>query len=303
VQIKNKSKKHENGTRTSRQEYKNSHRDVEKNNQTAEGDGHYNADDHYNYDGTAARSDEDIDEDAAELYYDEQDGDDIYYEGNEREIGKYQVHRPQRDCVDMLFFNDGEDDEDPSPKEIWYQKPSPESLMSTRGIEVRTDAEINEVVQERWLPHVHSRAWDAFAPESVVFSLLATIAASVPRGMDPVLNEVPERPLVPSTAASDGDVVEAAGSCKEGIKEERGEEEHPGCIEWLGTYAEDGYAEGYPALAVEKNGEPTQMYANRILAFVFAADESFGKLAKLGKKPLPMICRNKKCVNLAHVDI
>ena len=44
-------------------------------------------------------------------------------------------------------------------------------------------------------------------------------------------------------------------------------------------------------------------YVNRILAFIFATDESFTKLMELPKTPFRMWCGNQLCINLAHISL
>lgn len=66
------------------------------------------------------------------------------------------------------------------------------------------------------------------------------------------------------------------------------------------------YINDDPCIGIAKPGgagAKSQTFVNRILAYVFASDESFDKLQKLPKDPLKMSCGNKSCVSLAHVDV
>ena len=44
-------------------------------------------------------------------------------------------------------------------------------------------------------------------------------------------------------------------------------------------------------------------YVNRVLAFIFATDESFEQLMRLPKEPFRMSCGDQLCVNLAHISL
>ncbi|CAD7957764.1 unnamed protein product [Amoebophrya sp. A120] len=181
------------------------------------------------------------------------------------------------------------------------------SSATTAAIEVRSEEEILELVNVIWIRHVHSRTWDAFQPESSVYSLLAAIAKSVPRFEDPILGGSDkcvewcgEYLDSEKHGASATAVVSGKGRVeKNGIKQvptSAGNDRN-------NTRVDYPVPQRQPCLGVQKTDKETKMYANRILAFVFAADESFQKLAKLGRDPLPMKCRNPRCVNLAHVDV
>ena len=48
---------------------------------------------------------------------------------------------------------------------------------------------------------------------------------------------------------------------------------------------------------------PGITYVNRVLAFIFATDESFDQLMRLPKEPFKMSCSDQLCVNLAHISL
>jgi len=54
-----------------------------------------------------------------------------------------------------------------------------------------------------------------------------------------------------------------------------------------------------------KPGEATESvtFVNRVLAFVFATDDSFELLMRLPKEPLKMTCGDQLCVHLAHISL
>ena len=58
-------------------------------------------------------------------------------------------------------------------------------------------------------------------------------------------------------------------------------------------------------LRMVKPGESAESvtYVNRVLAFIFATDDSFEELQKLPKEPFKMSCNNQLCVALAHVSL
>jgi hypothetical protein len=58
------------------------------------------------------------------------------------------------------------------------------------------------------------------------------------------------------------------------------------------------------ALRLVKPSETSESvtFVNRLLAFIFATDESFDKLMQLPKEPFKMICGDQLCTNLRHIS-
>ena len=54
--------------------------------------------------------------------------------------------------------------------------------------------------------------------------------------------------------------------------------------------------------AVSQESKESITYVNRVLAFMFATDESFVKLMALPKLPFKMCCGNQLCINLSHIS-
>ena len=70
------------------------------------------------------------------------------------------------------------------------------------------------------------------------------------------------------------------------------------CVYWYGPVAE-----GRPAQAVLEAGQDKKpTFVNRLLAYVFATDESFEALMKLPKAPFVMACGDQLCINVKHIS-
>merc|ERR1712113_713150 len=74
------------------------------------------------------------------------------------------------------------------------------------------------------------------------------------------------------------------------------------CVFWYGDVTKE---DTQAAIRMVKPGESTESvtYVNRVLAFIFATDESFERLMKLPKEPFKMSCGDQLCVHLAHVSL
>ncbi|CAD7931527.1 unnamed protein product [Amoebophrya sp. A25] len=123
--------------------------------------------------------------------------------------------------------------------------------------------EIQKLVQV-WQSYAHPRARNFFATTELLEHVLTQVARGVDREDDPIL--------------ADGD--------------------H--CIFWYGDVTKDEEA----AIRMVKPGEEKESitYVNRVLAFIFATDESFTKLMSLPKTPFKMCCQNQLCINLSHIS-
>jgi hypothetical protein len=72
------------------------------------------------------------------------------------------------------------------------------------------------------------------------------------------------------------------------------------CVLWYGSVSD-----GRPAQAVlelDENTEKKPTFVNRLLAYVFATDESFEALMKLPKAPFIMACGDQLCINVKHIS-
>lgn len=74
------------------------------------------------------------------------------------------------------------------------------------------------------------------------------------------------------------------------------------CVFWYGDVTKDDLQ---AAIRMIKPGETMESvtYVNRILAFIFATDESFEELMQLPKEPFKMSCGDPLCVHLAHISV
>ena len=119
------------------------------------------------------------------------------------------------------------------------------------------------MIDHIWLKHVHSRAWEAFKSEEQLREVLRRILESVDRSQDPIIG-------------TQDDVL------------------------WHGEFHGPD-----PIVTLLKPGATTKSstYVNRVLALIFASDESFEALNAKPRDPLTMTCGNKRCINLSHVSV
>eukprot|EP00929_Paragymnodinium_shiwhaense_P036877 TRINITY_DN19718_c0_g1_i1.p1 TRINITY_DN19718_c0_g1~~TRINITY_DN19718_c0_g1_i1.p1 ORF type:complete len:187 (+),score=42.75 TRINITY_DN19718_c0_g1_i1:105-665(+) len=131
--------------------------------------------------------------------------------------------------------------------------------------EPRNDGETEALVRE-WLQYAHPRAREFFVTEEALKMVLEKIIKGVEREDDPVLS-------------SDAK-----------------------CVFWFGDVTKEDMQ---AAIRMIKPGEAVESitYVNRILAFIFATDESFEELMQLPKAPFKMSCGDQLCVHLAHISV
>jgi len=127
----------------------------------------------------------------------------------------------------------------------------------------RSEEEMAQFVQE-WEQYVHPRARDFFANDAALHEVLMQLAKGIDRHSDPVL-----------------------GPAKT-------------CVYWFGDVTKGDLQ---AAIRMVKPGEEQESvtFVNRLLAFVFATDDSFEQLMKLPQDPFKMSCGDQLCVHLAHV--
>mmetsp|Transcript_85971 Transcript_85971/g.239246 ORF Transcript_85971/g.239246 Transcript_85971/m.239246 type:complete len:184 (-) Transcript_85971:145-696(-) len=126
-----------------------------------------------------------------------------------------------------------------------------------------------EEIQKRillWEQYVHPRARDFFSGQEELHATMRQVLSGISRHDDPVLG--PE----------DRDVY------------------------WYGDVTQDDLQ---AALRMVRPGDASETvtYVNRVLAFLFATDDSFEQLKALPKEPFTMRCGDQLCVHLAHISL
>jgi len=133
----------------------------------------------------------------------------------------------------------------------------------------RSEEEVQDLIK-KWANYAHPRAREFFQTDEMMFDVLAMLARGIDRNDDPVL----------------------------------GPDDKP--VYWYGDVTkEKGDMQAQAAIRMTKPGESTESvtYVNRVLAFIFATDESFDQLMKLPKEPFKMSCGGQLNVNLAHIAL
>jgi hypothetical protein len=117
---------------------------------------------------------------------------------------------------------------------------------------------------------VHPRAKDYFSSEEGLTDALLAIARNINRGEDPILSTSDE------------------------------------CVAWYGPLSDDNPQQAVMELNVGGGSTPTAAkkptFVNRLLAYIFATDESFENLMKLPKAPFIMVCGDQQCINVKHIS-
>lgn len=129
----------------------------------------------------------------------------------------------------------------------------------------RTLEEIKACVKA-WEQYAHPRAREFFPTKEMLETVLEQLARGIHREDDPVLGDDTK------------------------------------CVYWYGDVTKD---DQQAAIKMVKPGETSESitYVNRVLAFIFATDESFDHLMRLPKEPFKMSCGDQLCVNLAHISL
>mmetsp|Transcript_22880 Transcript_22880/g.53547 ORF Transcript_22880/g.53547 Transcript_22880/m.53547 type:complete len:181 (+) Transcript_22880:98-640(+) len=133
------------------------------------------------------------------------------------------------------------------------------------NFQVRSEEEIQALVKN-WQQYAHPRAQEFFAGTEKLQEVLTQLARGIDRNDDPVLGD-------------------------EGK-----------CVQWYGNVTKD---DNQAAITMIKPGESAESvtFVNRVLAFIFATDDSFEQLMKLPKEPFKMTCGDQLCVHLAHISV
>lgn len=119
---------------------------------------------------------------------------------------------------------------------------------------------------EQWEKYAHPRAREFFSTREMLREVLVQLAKGTHRNHDPIL----------------------------------GDEDK--CVFWHGDITQEDLQ---AAIKMIKPGEQevSVTYVNRVLAFIFATDDSFEALMKLPKEPFKMSCNDQLCVHLAHISL
>mmetsp|Transcript_57570 Transcript_57570/g.129448 ORF Transcript_57570/g.129448 Transcript_57570/m.129448 type:complete len:185 (-) Transcript_57570:110-664(-) len=137
------------------------------------------------------------------------------------------------------------------------------SQRDEANFQPRSDEEVEATIK-RWEQYAHPRAREFFTEPELMQKVLTELAKGTDKRDDCVL----------------------------------GPEDK--CVYWYGNITND---DGQAAIKMVKPGEDQESvtYVNRVLAFLFATDESFERLMKLPKQPFKMCCGDQLCVHLAHI--
>jgi hypothetical protein len=133
----------------------------------------------------------------------------------------------------------------------------------------RSEEEVQDLIKQ-WANYAHPRAREFFQTDEMMFDVLAMLARGVDKNDDPIL----------------------------------GPDDKP--VYWYGDVTkEEGGMQAQAAIRMTKPGESAESitYVNRVLAFIFATDESFDQLMKLPKEPFKTTCGGQLNVNLAHIAL
>lgn len=138
--------------------------------------------------------------------------------------------------------------------------------LGHKGKFVRRSPEEIKALVKQWEQYAHPRAREFFPTQDLLEQVLQQLARGIHNEDDPVLGD-------------DGK-----------------------CVYWYGDITKD---DQQAAIRMIKPGEANESitYVNRVLAFVFATDESFQQLMQLPKEPFCMSCGEQLCVNLAHISL
>eukprot|EP00927_Polykrikos_kofoidii_P019455 TRINITY_DN19096_c0_g1_i2.p1 TRINITY_DN19096_c0_g1~~TRINITY_DN19096_c0_g1_i2.p1 ORF type:complete len:209 (-),score=38.23 TRINITY_DN19096_c0_g1_i2:43-618(-) len=133
------------------------------------------------------------------------------------------------------------------------------------AVEARSHEEINKAIKQ-WTPYVQLRTRDFFKSREMLEEALRQVLLGIDRFDDPILGP-----------------------------EER-------CVFWYGNVTSHDREAVFQMVKPGETQE-TFLYVNRVLAFVFAAEESFEILARLPKDAFPMRCNDQMCITLAHISV
>lgn len=145
------------------------------------------------------------------------------------------------------------------------KKPAAPSTRSNEPFQPRTEEEVRAIVRQ-WEQYAHPRARDFFSTPEMLAQVLEQLARGTDKHDDPIMGPDDK------------------------------------CVPWYGEITrEDNQA----VIRMVKPNETAESvtYVSRVLAFLFAADESFEQLMELPKEPFRMSCGNQLCVHLGHISL
>uniref|UniRef100_A0A7S4Q8I3 Uncharacterized protein n=1 Tax=Alexandrium monilatum TaxID=311494 RepID=A0A7S4Q8I3_9DINO len=135
------------------------------------------------------------------------------------------------------------------------------SSRRSEDFQRRSEEEVRATVRQ-WEQYAHPRSREFFRTPEALAEVLMQLARATDKNHDCVLGP-----------------------------EER-------CVHWHGDITD-----GHAVMRMVKPSESSESvtYVNRVLAFIFATDESFAKLIKLPKEPFRMSCDDQLCIHLGHI--
>jgi len=139
------------------------------------------------------------------------------------------------------------------------------SRRNEAAFQARSDEEVTGSIKQ-WEQYAHPRAREFFTSAEMLEEVLTQLAKGIDKNEDAILG---------------GD---------------------DRCVYWYGDVTKDDMQ---AAIRMVKPGETVESvtYVNRVLAFIFATDDSFEQLMKLPKEPFKMSCGDQLCVNLSHISL
>jgi len=166
---------------------------------------------------------------------------------------------------EALFGDKGGKDADKKKKKSAGNQRRASSKRNEAAFQPRSDDEVRAAIKQ-WEQYAHPRSREFFASPEMLEEVLTQLARGIDKTDDPVL----------------------------GADEK--------CVYWYGDVTKDDLQ---AAIRMVKPGESAESvtYVNRVLAFIFATDDSFEQLMKLPKEPFKMSCGDQLCVHLAHVSL
>ncbi|CAE7940343.1 unnamed protein product [Symbiodinium sp. KB8] len=175
----------------------------------------------------------------------------------------FQCRMCSENPFNAMFAGSGKPDKEKEKKKKEKRKST--SRRDAAAFQARSEEEVVAAVKT-WSQYAHPRANDFFSSPEQLEDVLRQLAKGIDKNDDPILGS-----------------------------EER-------CVYWYGDVTKEDLQ---AAIRMVKPGESAESvtYVNRVLAFIFATDESFDKLMKLPKEPFKMSCGDQLCVHLAHISL
>mmetsp|Transcript_57873 Transcript_57873/g.167715 ORF Transcript_57873/g.167715 Transcript_57873/m.167715 type:complete len:207 (+) Transcript_57873:37-657(+) len=155
---------------------------------------------------------------------------------------------------------------------------------------VRTESEIEEAVR-RWEPFVHPRAGVYFADPEQAREVMRRVFRCIGRQVDPLLGGGDGCVIWHGeTRRPEPIVSDVCGERSDSVWGSLGRR-HLMCHQ--------------PVLDVVKPGDTqeTMAFASRVLALLFASDESMEELMLLPKEPFRMCCGHQECIRINHISL